>query len=77
MAKDSDLRTKERVGFKTGVFGVVEPAKTIREDDATVRIALYKGILPEAPSECAALGENTSLLLTTRSPIETQLVVQR
>ena len=49
---------------------------TIREDDATVRIALYKGILPEAPSECAALGENTSLLLTTRSPIETQLDVQ-
>ena len=27
--------------------------------------------------ECAALGENTSLLLTTRSLIETRLVVQR
>ena len=24
------LRTKERVGFKTGVFGAIEPAKTIR-----------------------------------------------
>ena len=40
---------------------------TIREDDAAVRIALYEGTLPGAPSECAALGENTSLLLTTRS----------
>ena len=50
------LRTKERVGFKTGVFGVVEPAKTIREDDVTVRISLCEGILPEASSECAALG---------------------
>ena len=49
---------------------------TIREDDAAVRIALYEGTLPGAPSECAAPGENASLLLTTRSPIETRLVVQ-
>ena len=50
---------------------------TIREDDAAVRISLYEGTLPGAPSECAVLGENTSLLLTTRSLIETRLVVQR
>ena len=49
---------------------------TIREDDATVRIAPYKGTLPGAPSECAALGENASLLLTTRSPIGARSVVQ-
>ena len=29
---------------------------TIREDDVTVRISLCEGILPEASSECAALG---------------------
>ena len=50
---------------------------TIREDDVTVRISLCEGILPEAQAEYAALGENASLLLTTRSPIETRLVVQR
>ena len=50
---------------------------TICEDDVAVRISLCEGILPEAQAEYAALGENTPLLLTTRSPIETRLVVQR
>ena len=50
---------------------------TICEDDVAVRISLCEGILSEAQAKCAALEENASLLLTTRSPIETRLVVQR
>lgn len=47
----------------------------VNEDATTVRITLYEGILPNAPTECVASAVSASLLLTTRNPIGKRSVV--
>ena len=48
---------------------------TVDEDSSAVLITLYEGTLPNAPTECAAIAVNASLLLTTRNPIGTRSVI--
>ena len=50
---------------------------TVDEDSSAVLITLYEGTLPNAPTECAAIAVNASLLLTTRNPIGTRSVIHR
>lgn len=48
---------------------------TVDEDSSAVLITLYEGTLPNAPTECAEIAVNASLLLTTRNPIGTRSVI--
>ncbi|KAA8815617.1 hypothetical protein EMB92_10260 [Bifidobacterium callitrichos] len=47
----------------------------IDEDTTTVRITLYEGALPDAPTECTTLAASASLLVTTRDPVGARSVV--
>ena len=56
----------------TNIYGV---RATVDEDSSAVLITLYEGTLPNAPTECAAIAVNASLLLTTRNPIGIRSVI--
>ena len=48
---------------------------TIDEDTTAVRITLYEGTLPDAPTECTTLAASASLLVATRDPVGTRSVI--
>lgn len=47
----------------------------IDEDTTAVRITLYEGTLPDAPTECTTLAASASLLVATRDPVGTRSVI--
>lgn len=67
--------TSVRIFFSMGNPKCHGVRAAVEEDSSTVRIALYEGILPNAPTECAALAVDASILLTTRNPIGTRSII--
>lgn len=67
--------TSVRIFFSMGNPKCHGVRSTVDEDSSAVLITLYEGTLPNAPTECAAIAVNASLLLTTRNPIGTRSVI--
>ena len=67
--------TSVRIFFSMGNPRCHGVRATVNESSSTVLITLYEGTLPNAPTACAALAVNASLLLTTRNPIGTRSIL--
>lgn len=67
--------TSVRIFFSMGNPKCHGVRATVDEDSSAVLITLYEGTLPNAPTECAAIAVNASLLLTTRNPIGIRSVI--
>ena len=67
--------TSVRIFFSMGNPKCHGVRAAVEEDSSTVRITLYEGMLPNAPTECAALAVDASILLTTRNPIGTRSII--
>lgn len=68
--------TAVRIFFSMGLPRCYGARATVDEDSSTVLITLYEGTLPNAPTACAAVAVNASLLLTTRNPIGNRSIIQ-